>query len=77
MSETEEDQEREGVSYERELQDDVFAEAQAKIENEFGSDFEDMNPETKGIARRNSVPFYTDPERYMRFLHSPFCGRIR
>ncbi|MFB6241232.1 MAG: hypothetical protein ABEJ36_00320 [Candidatus Nanosalina sp.] len=68
MSEAEEQQEVEGVSWEHELEDDALAEAQAKIENEFGADFEEMDPGMKGIAQRNNLPFYTDVEDTMEFL---------
>ena len=60
MSEAEEEQETEGIPWERELEDDSLAEAQARLETEFGADFEESDYELKGFARENSLPFYTD-----------------
>lgn len=68
MSRTEEEQEVEGVSWERELEDDALAEAQAKLENEFGADFEEVDHGQKGFAQRNNLPFYTDVEDTVKFL---------
>jgi hypothetical protein len=68
MSGTEEEQEVEGVSCERELEDDALAEAQAELENEFGADFEDLDHGQKGFAQRNNLPFYTDVEDTVKFL---------
>lgn len=68
MSEAREEQEVEGVSWEHELEDDALAEAQTKMEKEFGADFEDMDPGMKGISRRNNQPFYTEVEGTVEFL---------
>lgn len=59
MSGAEEEHETEGIPWERELEDDSLAEAQARLETEFGAEFEESDHELKGFARENSMPFYT------------------
>lgn len=68
MSESETHEDVEGVTWEHELEDDALAEAQAKIENEFGNNFEELDPGMKGFAKRNNLPFYTGVEGSIEFL---------
>lgn len=67
MSESVERKDFEGISWEKELEDDSLAIVQEKIRNEFGTDFETLDYDSKGFSKRNSLPFYSDLEGEIRF----------
>lgn len=60
MSESETEQEVEGISWEYTLEDRSLAEAQRKLELEFGVDFEGVNHGEKGLISENGLPFYAE-----------------
>ncbi len=67
MSESEKKEDFEGISWEKELEDDSLATVQEKIRNEFGTDFENLDYDSKGFSKRNSLPFYSDLEGEINF----------
>lgn len=68
MSESSEPEEVEGLSWEKELEDDSLAEAQQKLENEFGIDFEELDHGLKGFSKENGFPFYTEVDDGVEFM---------
>jgi len=55
MSESEDQHNFEGISWEKELEDDSLAVLQEKIRNEFGTDFETLDYDAKGFSKQNSL----------------------
>lgn len=68
MSEAESEEEVDGIVWERELEDDSLAEAQERLEQQFGVDFEASDHGEKGFSRESSLPFYTDVEDTIEFF---------
>ena len=68
MSEAEKQQGPEGLTWEQELEDQALAEAQEKLEDEFDTDFEDIDHEKKGFSRTDNQPFYTEVEDTIEFM---------
>lgn len=67
-TEGEEEESFEGISWERELEDDALAEAQTRLEKEFGITFEETNYGQKGFSREKSLPFYTEIKDTVSFM---------
>ena len=68
MAEAENKEEFEGLRWSHDLEDDALAEAQARLQNEFDTDFEDKNYSQKGFAKSNHLPFYTGFEDSIEFM---------
>jgi len=77
MSESEDQHNFEGISWEKELEDDSLAVLQEKIRNEFGTDFETLDYDAKGFSKQNSLPFYSDLEGEIDFSGETFNIEIQ